>query len=157
MDTAGLRRRAKVVDKLEWLSTADTQRAIKYAQVVVLVLDSTDLLEKQDLAIARQVEEEGRALLIAVNKWDLVEDKQAALRKLADRLEISLPQLKGIKVVSLSARTGRGVDKLLDAAVELEKLWSTRIATSPLNRWLQVMEDSHPPPLVKGRASSCAI
>jgi len=151
VDTAGLRRRAKVVDKLEWLSTADTQRAIKYAQVVVLVLDSTDLLEKQDLAIARQVEEEGRALLIAVNKWDLVEDKQAALRKLADRLEISLPQLKGIKVVSLSARTGRGVDKLLDAAVALEKLWSTRITTSPLNRWLQVMEDSHPPPLVKGR------
>jgi len=151
VDTAGLRRRAKVVDKLEWLSTADTQRAIKYAQVVVLVLDSTDLLEKQDLAIARQVEEEGRALLIAVNKWDLVEDKQVALRKLADRLEISLPQLKGIKVVPLSARTGRGVDKLLDAAVALEKLWSTRITTSPLNRWLQVMEDSHPPPLVKGR------
>jgi GTP-binding protein len=151
VDTAGLRRRAKVVDKLEWLSTADTQRAIKYAQVVVLVLDSTDLLEKQDLAIARQVEEEGRALLIAVNKWDLVEDKQAALRKLADRLEISLPQCRGLKVIPLSARTGRGVDKLLDAAVALEKLWSTRITTSPLNRWLQVMEDSHPPPLVKGR------
>jgi GTPase len=151
VDTAGLRRRAKVVDKLEWLSTADTQRAIKYAQVVVLVLDSTDLLEKQDLAIARQVEEEGRALLIAVNKWDLVEDKQAALTKLADRLEISLPQCRGLKVIPLSARTGRGVDKLLDAAVALEKLWSTRITTSPLNRWLQVMEDSHPPPLVKGR------
>ena len=81
--------------------------AIKYAQVVVLVLDSTDLLEKQDLAIARQVEEEGRALLIAVNKWDLVEDKQAALRKLADRLEISLPQCRGLKVIPLSARTGR--------------------------------------------------
>jgi GTP-binding protein len=151
VDTAGLRRRAKVVDKLEWLSTADTKRAIKYAQVVVLVLDSTDLLEKQDLAIAREVEEEGRALLIAINKWDLVEDKQAALRKLADRLEISLPQLRDIKVVPLSARTGRGVDKLLDVAVELEKLWSTRISTNPLNRWLQAMEDSHPPPLVKGR------
>jgi GTP-binding protein len=151
VDTAGLRRRAKVVDKLEWLSTADTERAIKYAQVVVLVLDSTDLLEKQDLAIARAVEEEGRGLLIAVNKWDLVEDKQAALRKLADRLEISLPQLRNIKVIPLSARTGRGVEKLLDAAVELEKLWSTRLATNPLNRWLQVMEESHPPPLVKGR------
>jgi len=151
VDTAGLRRRAKVVDKLEWLSTADTERAIKYAQVVVLVLDSTDLLEKQDLAIARAVEEEGRALLIAINKWDLVEDKQAALRKLADRLEISLPQLRNIKVIPLSARTGRGVEKLLDAAVELEKLWSTRLATNPLNRWLQAMEESHPPPLVKGR------
>ena len=151
VDTAGLRRRAKVVDKLEWLSTADTQRAIKYAQVVVLVLDSADLLEKQDLAIARDVEEEGRALLIAVNKWDLVEDKQGALRKLADRLEISLPQLRDIKVIALSARTGRGVDKLLDAAIEIEKLWSTRISTNPLNRWLQAMEESHPPPLVKGR------
>ncbi len=151
VDTAGLRRRAKVVDRLEWLSTADTQRAIRYAQVVVLVLDSADLLEKQDLAIARQVEEEGRALLIAVNKWDLVEDKQAALRKLADRLEISLPQVRDIKVIPLSARTGRGVDRLLDAAIELEKLWSTRISTNPLNRWLQAMEESHPPPLVKGR------
>jgi GTP-binding protein len=151
VDTAGLRRRAKVVEKLEWLSTADTQRAIKYAQVVVLVLDSTDLLEKQDLAIARMVEEEGRALLIAVNKWDLVEDKKAALEKLSDRLEISLPQCRGLKVVPLSAKTGRGIDKLLDAAFDLVEIWSRRLTTNSLNRWLQVMEDSHPPPLVKGR------
>jgi len=151
VDTAGLRRRAKVVEKLEWLSTADTQRAIKYAQVVVLVLDSTDLLEKQDLAIARMVEEEGRALLIAVNKWDLVEDKKAALAKLSDRLEISLPQCRGLKVVPLSAKTGRGIDKLLDAAFDLEEIWSRRLTTNSLNRWLQAMEDSHPPPLVKGR------
>ncbi len=151
VDTAGLRRRAKVVEKLEWLSTADTQRAIKYAQVVVLVLDSTDLLEKQDLAIARMVEEEGRALLIAVNKWDLVEDKKAALEKLSDRLEISLPQNRGLKVVPLSAKTGRGVDKVLDAAFELEAIWSRRLTTNSLNRWLQAMEDAHPPPLVKGR------
>jgi GTPase len=151
VDTAGLRRRAKVVEKLEWLSTADTQRAIKYAQVVILVLDSTDLLEKQDLAIARMVEEEGRALLIAVNKWDLVEDKKAALAKLSDRLEISLPQCRGLKVVPLSAKTGRGIDKLLDAAFDLEEIWSRRLTTNSLNRWLQAMEDSHPPPLVKGR------
>jgi GTP-binding protein len=151
VDTAGLRRRAKVVEKLEWLSTADTQRAIKYAQVVVLVLDSTDLLEKQDLAIARMVEEEGRALLIAVNKWDLVEDKKAALAKLSDRLEISLPQCRGLKVVPMSAKTGRGIDKLLDAAFDLEEIWSRRLTTNSLNRWLQAMEDSHPPPLVKGR------
>ncbi len=151
VDTAGLRRRAKVVEKLEWLSTADTQRAIKYAQVVVLVLDSTDLLEKQDLAIARMVEEEGRALLIAINKWDLVDDKKAALAKLSDRLEISLPQCRGLKVVPLSAKTGRGVDKLLDAAFDLEETWSRRLTTNSLNRWLQAMEDSHPPPLVKGR------
>jgi len=151
VDTAGLRRRAKVVEKLEWLSTADTQRAIKYAQVVVLVVDSTDLLEKQDLAIARMVEEEGRALLIAVNKWDLVEDKKAALAKLSDRLEISLPQCRGLKVVPLSAKTGRGIDKLLDAAFDLEEIWSRRLTTNSLNRWLQAMEDSHPPPLIKGR------
>jgi GTPase len=151
VDTAGLRRRAKVVDKLEWLTTADTQRAVKYAQVVVLVLDSADLLEKQDLAIARQVEEEGRALIIAVNKWDLVADKKAALAKLADRLEISLPQCRGLKVMTLSAKTGRGVDKLLDAAFELEDIWSRRLKTNSLNRWLQAMEESHPPPLIKGR------
>ena len=151
VDTAGLRRRAKVVEKLEWLSTADTQRAIKYAQVVVLVLDSTDLLEKQDLAIARMVEEEGRALLIAVNKWDLVDDKKAALAKLSDRLEISLPQCRGLKVVPLSAKTGRGIDKLLDAAFDLVEIWSRRLTTASLNRWLQAMEDAHPPPLVKGR------
>jgi GTPase len=151
IDTAGLRRRAKVVDKLEWLSTEDTHRAIRYAQVVVLVLDSTDLLEKQDLAIARAVEEEGRALLLAVNKWDLVEDKKAALAKLKDRLEISLPQCRGLPIVPLSAKTGRGVDKLLDAAFELVEIWSRRISTPQLNRWLQAMEDSHPPPLIKGR------
>src|SRR6266481_1537772 len=123
VDTAGLRRRAKVVEKLEWLSTADTQRAIKYAQVVVLVVDSTDLLEKQDLALAR----------------------------LSDRLEISLPQCRGLKVVPLSAKTGRGIDKLLDAAFDLEEIWSRRLTTNSLNRWLQAMEDTHPPPLVKGR------
>ncbi len=151
VDTAGLRRRAKVVEKLEWLSTEDTRHAIKYAQVVVLVLDSTDLLEKQDLAIARMVEEEGRALVLAVNKWDLVEDKKAALEKLSDRLEISLPQCRGLKIVPLSAKTGRGVDKLLDAAFELVEIWSRRLGTPSLNRWLEAMEDSHPPPLVRGR------
>jgi GTPase len=151
IDTAGLRRRTKVVDKLEWLSTEDSLRAIRYAQVVVLVLDATDLLEKQDLAIARLVEEEGRGLIIAVNKWDLIEDRGAALAKLADRLEISLPQCRGLPVVPLSAKTGRGLDKLLDAAFALVEVWSRRVSTPALNRWLQAMEEQHPPPLVKGR------
>ena len=150
-DTAGMRRKSRIDEKLEKMSVADALNAIRFAEVVVVLLDVENAFEEQDQRIADLIEREGRAIVIAVNKWDLVEDKQAALRKLADRLEISLPQLKGIKVVSLSARTGRGVDKLLDAAVALEKLWSTRITTSPVNRWLQVMEDSHPPPLVKGR------
>ena len=119
VDTAGLRRRAKVVDKLEWLSGEDTKRAIQFAEVVILVLDSTDLLEKQDLYIARQVEEEGRALVLAVNKWDLVEDTKAALAKLERRLEISLPQSRGLPVIPLSAKTGKGLERLLDTAIEM--------------------------------------
>jgi GTPase len=151
VDTAGLRRRAKVVDKLEWLSGEDTKRAIQFAEVVILVLDSTDLLEKQDLFIARQVEEEGRALVLAVNKWDLVEDTKAALAKLERRLEISLPQSRGLPVIPLSAKTGKGLERLLDTAIEMVDIWSRRIPTPALNRWLQAMEDAHLPPLVKGR------
>jgi GTPase len=151
VDTAGLRRRSKVVEKLEWLSGEDTREAIRFAEVVVLVLDSADMLEKQDLAIARQVEEEGRALVIAVNKWDLVQDTKAAIEKLEHRLEISLPQMRGLPVIPLSAKTGRGLDRLLDAAIDLVEVWSRRIPTPALNRWLQAMEEAHPPPLVKGR------
>jgi GTP-binding protein len=151
VDTAGLRRRSKVVEKLEWLSGEDTREAIRFAEVVVLVLDSADMLEKQDLAIARQVEEEGRALILAVNKWDLVEDPKAAFEKLEHRLEISLPQMRGLPVIPLSAKTGRGLDRLLDAAIDLIEVWSRRIPTPALNRWLQAMEEAHPPPLVKGR------
>ena len=151
IDTAGLRRRAKVVEKLEWLSGEDTRRAIRFAEVVILVLDSADLLEKQDLAIAGQVEQEGRALLIAVNKWDLIEDPKAAMAKLARRLEISLPQLRGLPVIPVSAKTGLGLERLMDAAIHVVEIWSRRLATPRLNRWLQAMEESHPPPLVKGR------
>jgi GTP-binding protein len=151
IDTAGLRRRAKVVDRLEWLSGEDTKQAIRYAELVILVLDATDLMEKQDLAIARDVEEEGRALVIAVNKWDTVADAKQALATLERRLEISLPQCRGLPVIPISAKTGRGLDKLLDAAVELVEIWSKRVPTPALNRWLQAMEDAHPPPLIKGR------
>lgn len=151
VDTAGLRRRSKVVERLEWLSGEETREAIRFAEVVVLVLDSADLLEKQDLAIARQVEEEGRALVLAVNKWDLVQDPKPAFEKLERRLEISLPQLRGIPVIPISAKTGRGLDRLLDAAIDLVEVWSRRLPTPALNRWLQAMEDAHPPPLVKGR------
>jgi GTP-binding protein len=151
IDTAGLRRRPKVEAKLEKLSVADTLRAIRFAEVVVLVVDATQGIEKQDLAIAALVEEEGRGLLIAVNKWDLVEDKSAALRRIKDRLERSLPQLAGLRLVTLSALGGAGVAKLMPAVQDLHAAWNTRIATPRLNRWLAHLQERHPPPLVNGR------
>ena len=151
IDTAGLRRHARVVEKLERLSGADTRRAIQYAHVVVLVLDGNDMLEKQDLTIARQVVEEGRALIIAANKWDAVEDKNAALKKLHDRIEWSLPQAKGIPVITISAMTERGLDKLMQAVLDIYVTWNKRVSTSKLNRWLAEITAQHPPPLVGGR------
>jgi GTP-binding protein len=151
VDTAGLRRRARVVEKLERLSTDDTQRAIRFAHVVVLVLDGDDMAEKQDLTIARQVLEEGRALVIAANKWDRIADKPAALKKLRDRLEFSLPQSRGLAVVTISALGGRNLDKLLDAVLATYDLWNRRVPTAELNRWLGDALAAHPPPLVEGR------
>ena len=151
IDTAGLRRRPKVEGKLEKLSVADTLRAIRFAEVVVLVIDATQGLEKQDLAIADLVEEEGRALVLAVNKWDLVEEKSAALRKIKDRLQISLPQLAGLRFVTLSALTGAGVAKLMPAVIAAHDAWNKRVATPALNRWLARVQERHPPPLVSGR------
>jgi GTPase len=151
IDTAGLRRRPKVEEKLEKLSVADTLRAIRFAEVVVLVIDAAQMLEKQDLTIAHMVEEEGRALVIAVNKWDMVEDKSAALRKLQDRLETSLPQLHGVRFVLLSALTGTGMAKLMPAVMSTHAAWNRRISTPRLNRWLAAVQQRHPPPLVKGR------
>jgi len=151
IDTAGLRRHAKVEEKLEKLSVADTLRAIRFAEVVVLVIDATQMLEKQDLTIAHMVEEEGRALVIAVNKWDLVEDKSAALRRLQDRLETSLPQLHGVRFVLLAALTGAGMAKLMPVVMSTHEAWNRRVSTPRLNRWLRVVQERHPPPLVKGR------
>src|SRR6185369_9665146 len=133
IDTAGLRRRSKVVDKVERLSGADTQRALQYAHVAVLVLDANDMLEKQDLTIARNIVEEGRALVIAANKWDAVEDKNAALKKLRDRIDYSLPQVKGVPVVTMSAMTGKNLDKLMAAVLNIYELWNKRIGTARLN------------------------
>ncbi|HEV3174871.1 MAG TPA: ribosome biogenesis GTPase Der [Stellaceae bacterium] len=151
IDTAGLRRKAKVEGKLEKLSVADTLRAIRFAEVVVLVIDAETMLERQDLAIARLVEEEGRALVLAVNKWDLVADKPKALERLRDRLEASLPQLQGLSTVTLSAKTGRGLEKLMPAVFAAHVVWNRRIATPALNRWLEAAQARHPPPLVSGR------
>jgi GTP-binding protein len=151
IDTAGLRRRPKVAEKLEKLSVADTLRAIRFAEVVVLVIDAMQGLEKQDLAIAEMVEDEGRALVLAVNKWDVVEEKQAALRRIKDRLETSLPQLQGLRFVTLSALGGAGIAKLMPAVFESHATWNRRIPTPRLNRWLARVQEHHPPPLVAGR------
>ncbi len=150
VDTAGLRRKSRVTEKVEGLSGSDSIRSIKYAQVVVLVLDSEDMLEKQDLTIARRVIEEGRVLIIAVNKWDLVKDQKKALRRLDDRLQTSLPQVRGIPIITLSAKTGRGTDKLLPAVMKTYTLWNSRISTGQLNRWLEAIIEHHPPPLGSG-------
>ncbi|MBL8707052.1 MAG: ribosome biogenesis GTPase Der [Rhodospirillales bacterium] len=151
VDTAGLRRRAKVEEKLEKLSGADTLRTIRFAEVVVLVLDAEQMLEKQDLAIARLVIEEGRALVLAVNKWDLIEDTATAMKVLNRRVEIGLPQVKGIKVVTMSAITRQRLGALMDAVVATHGYWNRRVSTPRLNRWLQAMIQQHSPPLVGGR------
>jgi GTP-binding protein len=156
IDTAGLRRRAHVSEKLEALSARDTQEAVRFADVVVLVLDASQMLEKQDLAIARDVVAEGRGLVIAVNKIDALgqgdaKAQAAAWRKLRDRLQTSLAQVKGVPIVGLSARSGRGVDKLMPAVMKLHALWNRRVPTAAFNRWLGIMVERNPPPLVDGR------
>jgi GTP-binding protein len=151
IDTAGLRRRPKVEEKLEKLSVADTLGAIRFAETVVLVLDAAQLLERQDLTIARMVAEEGRALVLAINKWDLVEDRQKALATLHHRLQASLPQLAGIGCVTLSAATGAGVDRLMPAVIAAHAAWNRRVPTPQLNRFLAEVQERHPPPLVAGR------
>jgi GTPase len=151
VDTAGLRRRARVQDKVERLSGADTRRAIRFAQVVVLVLDADDMLEKQDLTIARQTIDEGRALIIVANKWDIVDDKKEAQDRLRGRIEKSLPQVRGIPVITLSARFGRNIDRLMVSVFSIFDTWNRRIPTAQLNEWLNHMTEAHPPPLVAGR------
>jgi GTP-binding protein len=151
IDTAGLRRRARVVERIEKLSVGDTLRAVRFAHAVVVVIDATAPFERQDLAIAQLVVDEGRALVVAVNKWDLVDDPKAAMAAIRDRLEESLPQVRGVAIVTLSALTGRGVDRLLPAVWQAVTVWQRRVSTGQLNRWLAAMEERHPPPLVRGR------
>lgn len=151
IDTAGMRRRTKVNEKVETLSAADSRRAVRFAQIVCLVLDSNLMLEKQDLVIARETIEEGRALVIICNKWDAVKDRKEKLQQLADRMEVSMPQVRGIPVITLSAKTGRGINKLFPAIFELYENWNARVPTGQLNRWLEHMTEAHPPPLAQGR------
>jgi GTP-binding protein len=151
-DTAGMRRRARVTEKLEKLSVADTLRAIRFAEVVAVTLDASIPFERQDLHIADLVEQEGRALIIVVNKWDTIDNPQEKLRELKEELERLLPQVRGLPIVTLSALTGRGTDKLMPAIEKVHTLWNARISTAKLNRWLEDAISKHPPPAVKGRA-----
>jgi GTP-binding protein len=151
VDTAGMRKKARIEEKLEQMSVASTLGALKEAELVVLVVDALLGMDEQDLRIARLAEREGRAVVIAFNKWDAIEDRAAARQKLDDVLTASLAQLKGIAVVPLSARTGRGLDKLMPAVRAAYGLWNRRISTGELNRWFEAALARHPPPAVSGR------
>lgn len=150
-DTAGMRRKAKVQEKLERLSVSDSLRAIQFAQIVVVMLDATIPFEKQDLQIAALIAREGRGCVIALNKWDLIEDPDAALKEL--RLEATrlLPQMRGVPVVPISGLAGNGIDQLMKAVFHVYKTWNARISTAKLNRWLDGILNHHPPPAVSGR------
>lgn len=151
VDTAGIRRRARVDAKVEKLAVADALRVVRMAQVVVLVVDADQILDKQDLTIARTVIDEGRALVLAVNKWDAVEDRAMALRQVEDKLQASLAQARGMQVVTISALKRQKLDALLDAVLTTYEVWNRRVPTAQLNRWLEAMLEHHPPPLVDGR------
>ena len=150
-DTAGMRRKAKVIEKLEKLSVADTLRAIRFAELVVIVFDATIPFEKQDLHIVDLVLREGRAAVLAFNKWDMIEDQQAVLAELREKTDRLLPQARGIRAVPISGQTGRGLDKLMQSIIDTDKVWNKRISTARLNRWLEQQQVQHPPPAVSGR------
>jgi GTP-binding protein len=150
-DTAGLRKRARVEDKLEKLSVADALRAIRFAEVVVVLLDATIPFEKQDLTIVDLIESEGRAFVIGLNKWDLVADQPKLLATLREEAARLLPQVRGAPVVALSGLAGQGLDRLMEAAVAAEDVWNSRIATAKLNEWLEGALSANPPPAVSGR------
>lgn len=151
IDTAGMRKKAQVVEKLEKMSVADARRAIDFAEVVVLLLDATRGLEHQDLKIASLVLEEGRALMIAINKWDVAEDPSALFNGVRAALDEGLAQVRGVPLLAVSARTGKGLDQMLTAAFDIRAAWSKRVPTSALNRWFDDALAANPPPAPGGR------
>jgi GTP-binding protein len=150
-DTAGLRRRSRIEEKLEKLSVADALNAARFAEVVIVLMDSQAPFEEQDLRIADLVEREGRAVVIGMNKWDLVENRPGAMKKLREETDHWLPQLKGVPVVAVSGMTGAGLDRLMQAVIDAHEVWNRRASTSALNRWLEGVTSAHPPPAVSGR------
>ena len=151
VDTAGLRRPARIEAELEKMSAGAAIGALKMAEVVILVVDATEGLNDQDLRLAQLIEREGRACVLVLNKWDAVEDRNATRRAISDRLETSLTQMKGIPVVTLSALTGAGVERLLPIVRRAHEIWNKRVTTGELNRWFEHALERHPPPLVDGR------
>ena len=150
-DTAGMRKKAKVQEKLEKLSVADGLRAVKFAEVVIVLLDAAIPFEQQDLRIADLAEREGRAVVIAVNKWDIEDDKNEKLKELKEEFARLLPQLRGAPLITVSAKTGRGMERLKDAVLKAYEVWNRRVGTAELNRWLSGMVEAHPPPAPGGR------
>ncbi|WP_147125420.1 ribosome biogenesis GTPase Der [Shimia ponticola] len=150
-DTAGMRKRAKVQEKLEKLSVSDGLRAVKFAEVVIVLLDAAIPFEQQDLRIADLAEREGRAVVVAVNKWDVEPHKQEKLRDLKEAFDRLLPQLRGAPLITVSAKTGRGLDRLQAAVIRAYDVWNRRVPTAALNRWLTAMIEAHPPPAPAGR------
>jgi len=150
-DTAGLRRKARISEEAEKLAASDAVRAIRFAEVVVLMMDAEHPFEHQDLTIGSMAADEGRALVIAVNKWDLVSDKQKRLQELRQTVEYRLAQVPGVALVAISALAGRGLDKLMAAVLESYEVWNRRVPTPQLNRWLNEALERHAPPASKGR------
>lgn len=150
-DTAGLRRKARITELAEKLSASDAVRAIRFAEVVVLLVDAERPLEQQELTIADMVLTEGRALVIAVNKWDLVAEKQKLLRDLRETVAETFDSAQGIGIVPISALAEKGIDKLMQAVIDAHRVWNRRIGTNALNRWLQEATQRHAPPAAKGR------
>jgi GTPase len=150
-DTAGLRRPPRVHEKLEKLSVADAINAIRFAEVVVLLMDAEHPFEEQDLRIADLVEREGRALVIAISKWDLKEGRSGGVTRMQEEADERLPQVKGLPVVGVSGLTGDGIDRLMKAVVDIHEVWNRRVGTAELNRWLEEAIGAHPPPAVSGR------
>ena len=150
-DTAGLRRRSRIEEKLEKLSVADALRAVRFAEVVVLLMDAQNRFEEQDLRIADLIEREGRALVIAVNKWDLVDNQPGQMSTLRGETDHWLPQVAGAPVVAVSGLLGEGVNRLMQAIVDAHAIWNKRVPTSALNRWFEQAISANPPPAVSGR------
>jgi GTP-binding protein len=150
-DTAGLRRRSRVEGKVEKLSVADALSAIRFAEVVILLIDANAAFEEQDMRIADLVEREGRALVLGINKWDLRDAEAGAITRLREEADRALPQVKGVPVTAVSGLTGSGLDRLMQAVIGIHRVWNTRMPTNALNRWLEEALAAHPPPAVAGR------
>lgn len=151
IDTAGMRRKARIDDRVEKMSVDETLRAIRFAHVVIMMIDAERGLEKQDMTIARLVVEEGRALVVAVNKWDTITNADAFMTELRRRMSHVMPQVKGVPVVTISALAGHNTDKLVDACFDIYRIWNRRVSTGKLNRWLERMTENYPPPMAHGR------